>query len=306
MEEPPGSAATYRSHSMTRWEEDMAIKRRERAMNRFPSRAGLVLFCGALALGNARGPRAQEAAGQPAAPAPKPALTAGQIVSRVQERNHERELALRKLEGVRVYRIEYRGFFGPHDAEAVINYNFASPDKREFTVVSQTGSKFIFDHVIKGLMDGEKEAATKENRRRTALSPQNYDFTLDDAETARDATRYVLNVIPKNDNKFLYRGKVWIDATDFAVARIEAEPARTPSFWVKKSEVRHRFEKVGDFWLPAENKTESVIRLGGRALLSIEYKDYKLTDAAPLAPPESARDHAPAPAESMPKVASVQ
>jgi len=266
-------------------------------MNRFSSGAACLLFCGALAQGSVRGASAQQPPTQPGDSFQKPALTAGQIVSRMQQKNHEREVALRKLRGTRVYRIEYRGFFGERQAEAVVSYNFASPSTKEFVVVSQTGSKFIFDHVIKGLMDGEKEAATEENRRRTALGPSNYDFTLDDAETAREPSLYVLNVIPKHDNKFLYRGKIWVDATDFAVARIEAEPAKTPSFWVKKSQVRHKYEKVGDFWLPEENSTESFIRLGGRALLSIEYKDYKLTETAPLEPAESAHgnsDAAPA------------
>lgn len=238
-------------------------------------------------MASARGAGAQESGSAQAGASPKPALTAVQIVSRVQEKNHEREIALHKLQGTRVYRVEYRGFFGNREAEAVVGYNFASPDKKEFVVVSQSGSKFIFEHVIKGLLDGEKEAATVENRSRTALSSLNYDFTLDDAETAKETSRYVLNVIPKNNNKFLYRGKIWIDSSDFAVARIEAEPAKTPSFWVKKSEIHHENEKIGDFWLPAENKTESVIRLGGQALLSIEYRDYKLTETAPLGPTEN-------------------
>jgi hypothetical protein len=70
--------------------------------------------------------------------------------------------------------------------------------------------------------------------------------------------------------------------------RIEGEPAKNPSFWIKKTEVKHRYIKVNDFWLPAENRTESVIRLGGKATLSIEYKDYKITKAAPLRGSETA------------------
>jgi hypothetical protein len=263
---------------------------RGKTIRRFPAGAVSLLFCLALAMAKARGAGAQESASAEAGVSPRPALTADQIVSRMQERNHERERALRKLQGTRFYRVEYRGFFGDREAEAVVGYNFSSPDNKEFVVISQSGSKFIFDHVIKGLLEGEKEAATAENRSRTALSPRNYDFTLDAAESAKETSRYVLNVIPKNDNKFLYRGKIWIDSGDFAVARIHAQPAKTPSFWVKKSEVHHEYEKVGDFWLPAENKTESVIRLGGRALLSIEYKDYKLTETAPLEPTESANN----------------
>ena len=44
--------------------------------------------------------------------------------------------------------------------------------------------------------------------------------------------------------------------------------------------VRHRYEKVGDFWLPAENHSKSLIRMGGQAVLSIEYKEYKINEAA--------------------------
>ena len=94
---------------------------------------------------------------------------------------------------------------------------------------------------------------------------------------------YVLNVTPKTDEKYLYRGRIWVDATDFAVVRIEAAPAKSPSIWVKKTEIKHRYQKVESFWLPAENRTESAIRFGGRALLSIEYNDYKILEANPAA-----------------------
>jgi len=52
--------------------------------------------------------------------------------------------------------------------------------------------------------------------------------------------------------------------------------------WVKKTTINHKYEKLGDFWLPAENRTDSFIRLGGHALLSIEYREYRITEAMPL------------------------
>lgn len=238
---------------------------------------------------------AESATGTPKESMGKPALTAEEIVRRLEEKNAERLAALHKFQSTRVYRLQYHGFFGTRQAEAVVTFNYVSPDGREFQVISQSGSKFIIDHVIKGLIDGERESATEENRRRTALNARNYNFTLAAEETARDPSQYVLHLNPKNDNKFLYRGKIWVDARDFAVTRIEAEPAKSPSFWVKRSDVHHRYEKVGNFWLPAENETDSWIRLGGHALLSIEYKDYKITEAAPLEPIVNADAHSDAP-----------
>lgn len=219
-----------------------------------------------------------------------PAPTAAQVAKKLQERNAQRAAALQQFNGTRVYRMQYRGFPSDRDAEMVVNVTYRAPNTKEFSVVSQTGSKFIIDRVFKKLLEGEQEAANDENRLNTALSTDNYDFTFAGYENTPDGAEYVLNLLPKTKNKYLYRGKIWVDAKDFAVVRIEGEPAKNPSFWIKKTEVKHRYIKVGDFWLPAENHTESVIRLGGQATLSIEYKDYKITKAVPLHASENARD----------------
>ena len=89
----------------------------------------------------------------------------------------------------------------------------------------------------------------------------------------------MLQVTPKAKSKYVYRGQVWVDGSDFAVTRIEAEPAQNPSFWTKHSEIHHEYVKVQGFWLPARNESVSYIRLGGRATLTIEYKDYQLKSA---------------------------
>lgn len=209
-------------------------------------------------------------------------LTVDQVVARLEQRNRERAAALRSFQATRTYRMQYNGTFGNKGAEMTVSLTYNSPNDKTFVVLSQSGTKFIIDHIFKRLLDEEKAASNEENRQRTALSSRNYDFTLAGYENSADGPQYVLNVIPKIENKYLYRGKIWVDARDFAVTRIEAEPAKNPSFWIKKSEINHKYEKVDGFWLPAQNKTESWIRLGGYALLLIEYNHYKLTDTAPL------------------------
>jgi outer membrane lipoprotein-sorting protein len=209
-------------------------------------------------------------------------LSVEEVVKNLQQKNHERAEALRQFHGTRVYRMQYRGFPSDRDAEMTVNVNYRSPGKEEFTVISQSGSKFIIDHVFKKLLEGEQEAASEENQRRTALSAENYDFRMEGYRNAPSGPQYILEVIPKSKNKFLYRGKIWVDARDFAVTEIKAEPAKTPSVWIKKTDIEHRYVKVEDFWLPAENRSESIIRLGGRATLTIEYRDYKVMAARPL------------------------
>jgi hypothetical protein len=116
---------------------------------------------------------------------------------------------------------------------------------------------------------------------KTQLNRDNYTFELVSYEPSKTGVQgqYLLRVNPKSNSKYVYRGQVWVDGTDFAVTRIEAEPAQNPSFWTKKSEIHHEYKKVQDFWLPAKNESVSYIRLGGRATLTIEYKDYRVIDA---------------------------
>jgi hypothetical protein len=207
-------------------------------------------------------------------------LPVEEVVRNLQQRNAQRSAALAEFEGTRIYTMQYRGFPNDHDAEMVVKVTYHAPAAKQFSIVSQKGSKFIIDHVFNKLLEGEQEAANEENRRRSALSTENYDFSLAGFENSPQGGRYVLNLLPKTKNKFLYRGKIWVDATDFAVVRIEGEPGKNPSVWIKKTEISHQYVKVNDFWLPASNHTESTIRLGGRATLSIEYRDYKTTRAA--------------------------
>jgi outer membrane lipoprotein-sorting protein len=218
-------------------------------------------------------------------------LPAETVARELQERNAQRAAALLQYSATRVYRLQYRGFPSDRDAEMVVDVSYRAPNVKTFTVVSKTGSKFILDHIFNKLLEGEQEAANQENRRESALTSENYRFTSAGYEVTPAGGEYVLNLLPKTRNKFLYRGKIWVDAKDFAVVRIEGEPAKNPSFWIKNTEVRHRYIKVKGFWLPAENHTESVIRLGGRALLSIEYKDYKITETVPQRGVESAREN---------------
>jgi len=224
-----------------------------------------------------------------------PRLPVETVIRNLLQRNALRAAALDQLASTRTYRMQYRGFPSDRDAEMVVQATFRAPGSKEFTVVSETGSKFIVDHVFKKLLEGEQEAASEENRRRTALSAENYDFAMAGYEDSPEGGRYVLDLLPKTKNKFLYRGKIWVDATDFAVVQIKGEPGKNPSVWIKKTEIAHKYVKVNDFWLPAENHTESLIRLGGRAILSIEYRDYKITKAtAPPAVEKVSGDRKPA------------
>jgi len=212
---------------------------------------------------------------------PTATLTADQVVDNMVQRNMERSRALTAYQGTRIYRLEYRGFPGSRSAEMTVAVKYSSPGTKEFTVQSETGSHLVIERVFHKLLQSEQEALTQENQARVALNRDNYTFAMAGYEALPTGPCYILTVEPVTANKLLYRGRVWVDATDFAVVRIDATPAKNPSFWTKETRIEQAYAKVGDFWLPLSNRSSSTIRLGGHADFTIEYRDYQITAATP-------------------------
>src|SRR5579863_1591361 len=171
------------------------------------------------------------------------ALTSAQVVSEMERRNESRSEELKHYKAVRHYNVEYKGFGADLDAKMEVEVNFDAPAEKSFHIVSQSGSKLLIDKVLKRLVETEKEAG--QNQGATALTAANYSFLMTGTETVGGRPAYVLAVQPLTDNKLLYRGRIWVDASDFAVVKIEAEPAKNPSFWIAKTEIHHTYSKTG-------------------------------------------------------------
>ncbi|HEX6466816.1 MAG TPA: hypothetical protein VFZ99_05895 [Terriglobales bacterium] len=206
-------------------------------------------------------------------------MSTEQVVARLQQENQRRSQQLKRYSGRRTYHLEYHGL-GSLAAEMVVEAQYEAPGSKQFRIVSEHGSKLLLDRVLRKLLEAEKEAANPATQEKTALSPENYKFELVGEKTIGERHCYALAVEPLIDNKFLYRGKIWVDDQDFAVVQIEAEPAKNPSFWIRRSTIHHEYAKVGDFWLPAQNRSVSNMKVGGTATLTINYGNYVVSPAS--------------------------
>ncbi len=208
-------------------------------------------------------------------------LTGDQVSRRLEAMNAERAQRLHSFVGERNYSLDYTGFPSSRSAEMNVGVSYLAPGTKQFTVTSESGSKLILTRVLHRLLESERESSADESSRSAvALTPDNYRFALRGCDTAAGRDLYVMNVEPRRETKFLYRGTIWIDALDFAVVRIDAEPARNPSFWIRNSRIHHQYQKIGQFYLPLSNETVSEVLLGGRSVLKIRYDNYKIDPSA--------------------------
>ncbi len=203
-------------------------------------------------------------------------LSADEVMGRVVEKNEVRAKALESYSSVRSYHLECH-CVSHKKADMVVRTDYQAPNKKEFTIVSESGSGTVRDRVFKKLLEAEQESMRDENQRRSAITTENYTFQLSDYEKTGTEEFYVLDARPRSKNKFLFRGHIWVNAKDFAITRVEGEPAVNPSWWTLKTDFKRRYQKIGDFWLPESNESETKVRVLGTAVLSIEYRDYQIT-----------------------------
>jgi hypothetical protein len=230
---------------------------------------------------------------------PPPQLPAAMVVEKVRETGRWRSSQLRGFRSTRLYQLQYHGLFGTREATMKVIATYTAPEKWDFSVVSETGSKLLLNRVLLKLLDSEREAYR--NGSQIEISQANYRFeSLGLENTPEDDPCYVLHVQPRQETKFLYRGKIWVDAKDFALARMEGEPARSPSLWVKDTHIDSTWKKIGGFWFITRNRSLSRIRMGGTATLTIDYTDYQVTDAG-RSPGPSQNVQLPAPSSVTPE-----
>ena len=204
-------------------------------------------------------------------------LSTEQVVKNMVSMNLDRFKALHGYRVTEAYHLEYHGFLGTRDASMVVDATYQSPGTETFAVHSATGSRLIINKVFRKLLKVEQQVLGTDAKKRAALDENNYEFTLTGYHSTPAGSVYVLRVKPRRRSEFLYRGQIWVDARDFAIVRVEGEPAKALSFWVRSTEFKRVYGKVSDFWLPANNHSVSRIRFGGSAKLTIQYSNYVIT-----------------------------
>ena len=210
--------------------------------------------------------------------------SADEVMDRVAAMNDTRAEALPNYSSLRKYHLECHGLANKK-ADMVVRMNYEAPAKEEFTILSESGSGTIRERVFRKLLEAEQESLLEENQQRAAITRENYTFQMLEYEKGEEGEFYVLDAQPRGKSKFLFRGRIWVDARQLAITRIEGEPAVNPSWWTEKTDFKWLFEEIGGFWLPVSNESETKVRAFGRAVLTIEYGDYQITKSAARVPP---------------------
>ena len=159
-------------------------------------------------------------------------------------------------------------------AEMLVRVKGDADETKHFEVVSEEGWEAAQKHVLQRMLAKESEASSPEMRLKARLSPENYEFHMAKTALLGDRIAYVIDVVPRRRDERLFEGQIWIDAQDYALAKVEGKPAKNPSFWTTSVHFVHTYQKSGPFWFPASTESVTDVRIFGATSLTIHYFDY--------------------------------
>jgi MucB/RseB N-terminal domain len=198
--------------------------------------------------------------------------TATEIVTRMGSRDLQRQVSIEGYAGMRRYVLDNQHFH--KRAEMLVQVQGDPDGTKHFEVVSEEGWKAAHKHVLRKMLESESETSRPEIRANTRLNLENYDFEVVGTEIVADRTAYVLETHPKRKEKYLFRGRIWVDAEDYALVRAEGSPAKNPSFWTKSTHFVQIYEKNGPLWFPRSTQSVTEAHIFGTTDVNIEYFDY--------------------------------
>ncbi len=162
------------------------------------------------------------------------------------------------------------------NADVVAQVDFKPPTSKDYNIQKWSGSG-RGEQIVQRVLDHEVEAS-KGDQARTALTSDNYDFTLI-GETILDGRPcHMVGLKPKRKEKDLISGTAWVDKRSLLILQIEGETAKSPSWWLRNVRVKLSFGDRSGIWLQTNMEAVADVRLLGLHTLTSRILDYRGSD----------------------------
>jgi hypothetical protein len=152
-------------------------------------------------------------------------------------------------------------------------------DERGFryTIVSETGSDYMRNKVLKGVLKREQELVAGGDCRRSELTPDNYEFQ--DVQQG-DGERYV-TLKPKRKDVLLVDGRMVFSHDGSELLRVEGRLSKNPSFWTSLVNIIRHYARLDGVRVPVATESTAKVKFAGVASLDVHY-EYETINGRPV------------------------
>jgi hypothetical protein len=174
---------------------------------------------------------------------------------------------------------EYKVFGENNDrprTQVLATVNFFPPNVKSYDIDQSTGG--MGEKVVRRILDHEVDATR--DPKMMLVSEENYRFDYEGEASIAGVPCYKLTIAPKHDRKDLLNATIWVDRSSFRIVRVEGEPAKSPSFWVKDVHLILDFGEVAGMWMQTETHAMAHLRFGGEYKIVSHDVEYDVAQAS--------------------------
>ena len=203
------------------------------------------------------------------------------LIRSIDEAESSREARLAGYTVAEYYTIRNSHFNRP--TEASVEAKYVRGEGITFRVQSQSGPSLL-NRALDRLLQEEKQLSRGKAREQAVITSANYEMKPIGRDLVNGIPCAVLELIPRRKSPYLLRGRLWVNAADVKVVKIEGKPPTSPSFFVGRPQIFRQYKEIDGFSLAETSHAVSHTFFFGESTVDIEYRDYRL-----LTTPRSAR-----------------
>jgi hypothetical protein len=181
----------------------------------------------------------------------------------------------------------YRAFRRMHAANEKFNQEgwvecWTDLDDRGFRyeIVSERGSDYIREKVLKMLLRREQELIAAGSAGRAEINDANYEFAHGVEPLDPNGERTVL-LKPKRKDVLLVNGRMVINEAGTELLRVEGRLAKNPSFWTNVVDVVREFARLDGVRVPIATDTVATLKFAGTSRMDVRYH-YETINGRPV------------------------
>ncbi len=203
--------------------------------------------------------------------------TEGEVVKKVDEAADARENNLTGYTVRERYVLSRKSSSTP-TAEMTVDTTYIKGKGKTHNVVSESGSgpgKLVLHRVL----ENEQQLSQRRDRQDFLITSRNYEMSIPDLSEKEFRGRQclVVTIKPKRSSPYLLFGKIWVDADNYHLVRVEGKPSADPSMWTGRPAVERDYIDVDGFPVAVQARSVSKQMLLGETTLHIGYENYHIS-----------------------------
>ena len=163
-------------------------------------------------------------------------------------------------------------------AEMTVQTLYRKDSGKSYTILSESGSEFIRNHVLQKLLDEEKNLNLPGVREHSWLTSANYEMQLKPGgvQILDGRECLTLAITPRRKATNMIAGTIWVDAKDGSIVQIVGTATQSPSIFTGAAQVLRQYASIQGFSMATKARAVSDSFLLGRTTVTIDYRDYQI------------------------------